>query len=156
MSLFQRLVAAVLLTAGLASAQAAKEAAALKIDVPVKIDGVLDEAPWSQAPVLSDFLQFQPDRGAPASVGTTVRVLYDSQAVYFGFENSDPEFGKLAARISKRDADLKEDDAVGVYLDTLADQRSCYVFMTNLLGTQYDGRIADNGQIGRASCRERV
>jgi hypothetical protein len=145
MTFVQRLAAAVLLTAGFASAQAAKEAAALKIDVPVKIDGVLDEAPWSQAPVLSDFLQFQPDRGAPASVRTTVRVLYDGHAVYFGFENSDPETGKLAARISKRDSDLKEDDSVGVYLDTYADQRSCYVFVTNLLGTQYDGRIADNG-----------
>ncbi len=125
--------------------QAAKEGKALKIDVPIKVDGLLDEAPWSQAPVLSDFIQFQPERGAAASVRTTVRVLYDGTAVYFGFENDDPEIDKIAARLTKRDADLKTDDSVAIYLDTLADRRTCYYFMTNLLGTQSDGRISDNG-----------
>jgi len=139
------LVAAVLLTAGFAAGQTAKEAAALKISVPIKIDGVLDEEAWSRATTLTDFVQFQPERGAPASVMTSVRILYDGTAVYFGFENTDPDLKQLAAKISKRDSDLKEDDAVGIYLDTYADRRACYYFMTNLLGTQSDGRITDNG-----------
>lgn len=129
----------------IAAGQTAKHAAALKIDVPIKVDGLLDEAPWSQAPVLSDFIQFQPERGAGASVRTSVRILYDGKAVYFGFENVDPEPDKIAARITKRDAELEEDDAVAVFLDTYADRRACYYFMTNLLGTQSDGRITDNG-----------
>src|SRR5512138_3852473 len=103
---FQRLVAATLVIAGFAAGQTPKQAAALRIDVPIKVDGVLDEAPWSQAPVLSDFVQFQPERGAGALVRTTVRVLYDGRAVYFGFENADPEPDKIAARITKRDAEL--------------------------------------------------
>ena len=131
--------------ASAAAGQAAKEAAALKIDVPVKLDGFLDEAPWSAAPALSDFVQFQPERGSAASVRTSVRILYDGSAVYFGFECADPESDKIAARIAKRDADLAEDDAVAVYIDTYADRRACYYFMTNLLGTQADGRITDNG-----------
>ena len=129
----------------LSAGQAGREATALKVTEPIKIDGALDEAAWDPAPVLTDFIQFQPDRGAPASVRTTVRVLYDDVAVYIGFENSDPEIDRIAARITKRDADLKEDDAVAVYLDTYADRRACYYFMTNLLGTQADGRITDNG-----------
>jgi len=129
----------------LAAGQAAREATALKIGEPIKVDGVLDEAAWNLAPVLTDFIQFQPERGAPASVRTSVRVLYDGMAVYIGFENFDPEIDKLAARISRRDADLKEDDSVAVYLDTYADRRACYYFMTNLLGTQTDGRVTDNG-----------
>lgn len=120
-------------------------ATAAKIDEPILVDGILDEAAWSQAAVLSDFVQFQPERGKPASVRTTVRILYDGAAIYFGFENSDPETDKIAARISKRDSDLKADDAVAVFLDTYADRRTCYYFMTNLLGTQYDARITDNG-----------
>ena len=46
------------LLAGYAAGQAAREARAVKIDEPVKIDGVLDEAAWSRAPILSDFIQF--------------------------------------------------------------------------------------------------
>ena len=133
------------LAAGQAARQVAREASALKIAEPIKVDGVLDEAVWGRAPILTDLVQFQPERGAPASVRTAVRVLYDGMAVYFGFENSDPDLGRLAARITKRDADLKEDDAVAIYLDTYADRRACYYFMTNLLGTQSDGRISDNG-----------
>ncbi len=129
----------------LAAGQPGREATALKISEPIKVDGVLDEAAWDRAPVLTDFIQFQPERGAPASVRTAVRVLYDGTAVYFGFENTDPDLGQIAARITKRDADLKEDDAVAVYIDTYADRRACYYFMTNLLGTQSDGRITDNG-----------
>ncbi len=33
----------------------------------------------------------------------------------------------------------------GFFLDTHGNRRDCYFFWTNLLGTQYDGRIADNG-----------
>jgi len=128
-----------------AAGQTAREATAVKIDEPIRVDGVLDEEAWSRAAVLSDFVQFEPERGAPATVRTAVRILYDGAAVYFGFENTDPEMGKIAARISKRDSDLTEDDAVVVCLDTYGDRRACYFFVTNLLGTQYDGRFTDNG-----------
>ncbi|MCJ7610799.1 MAG: carbohydrate binding family 9 domain-containing protein, partial [Candidatus Aminicenantes bacterium] len=128
-----------------AAGQTAREATAVKINEPIRVDGVLDEPAWGRAEVLSDFVQFEPERGAPATVRTAVRILYDGAAVYFGFENTDPEMGKIAARISKRDSDLTEDDAVTVCLDTYGDRRACYFFVTNLLGTQYDGRFTDNG-----------
>jgi len=139
------LSAVVMLSVSSAAGQAQRTAAAVRAEGPVKIDGILDEAAWAGAAPLADFVQFQPERGAPASVGTSVRILYDDAAVYFGFENADPDLARIAAKISKRDSDLKEDDAIGVYLDTYADRRSCYFFMTNLLGTQYDGRVTDNG-----------
>ncbi len=135
----------VALGSSLAAAQTSGVAKAVKIEGPIQIDGLLNEAAWSRAEVVSDFMQFQPERGASATVRTSVRILYDNSAIYFGFENTDPEMDKIAARISKRDADLSEDDAVAIYLDTFADRRAAYFFMTNLLGTQYDGRIADNG-----------
>ena len=139
------LSACTFLVSSFAAGQTAREATAVKIDEPIRVDGVLDEAAWGRAAVLSDFIQFEPERGAPATVRTSVRILYDGTAVYFGFENADPEIDKIAARISKRDSDLTEDDAVAVCLDTYGDRRACYYFMTNLLGTQYDGRITDNG-----------
>jgi len=122
-----------------------KEAAALKIGEAIAVDGALDEPAWKSAGALSDFIQFQPDRGEPASVRTMVKVLYDSRYIYFGFLCTDPEPAKIVSRVTKRDADLKTDDAVSVCLDTFNDKRTSYILMTNILGTQYDGRIADNG-----------
>ncbi len=123
----------------------AKVAAALKIAEAIAVDGALDEPSWKTAGDISDFVQFQPSRGTPASVRTVVKVLYDSRYIYFGFLCYDPEPAKIVSRVTKRDADLGTDDAVVVGLDTFHDQRTCYVLMTNILGTQYDGRIVDNG-----------
>ncbi len=123
-----------------------KETSARKIDEPLIVDGFLSEPLWEKAPQAGGFIQFQPERGRPASLNTVVKILYDNNFIYFGFLSYDPEPDKTAASITKRDAELKSDDAVLVYLDTFHDRRTCYFFITNLLGTQLDGRITDNGK----------
>jgi hypothetical protein len=122
-----------------------KQAAARKINQAVVVDGRLDETVWAEAPELGGFVQFEPRRGEPASRETFVRILYDERRIYFGFVCRDSEPEKIAARLSKRDSDLGEDDSVSVYLDTFLDRRNCYFFVTNLRGAQSDGRITDNG-----------
>lgn len=128
-----------------------KKAAALRIDEAIKVDGALDEPAWQKAGDLTDFIQFQPNRGEPASVRTVVKVLYDTRCIYIGFLCYDPDPAKIVSRVTKRDADLNTDDDVVVGLDTFDDRRTCYVFMTNILGTQYDGRIVDDGNTSDAT-----
>ena len=123
----------------------AKEASPVRIEEAIAVDGALDEPAWQKAGDLTDFIQFQPNRGEPASVRTVVKVLYDSRYVYFGFLCYDAEPEKIVSRVTKRDADIEADDAVAIGLDTFDDRRTCYVFITNILGTQYDGRIVDDG-----------
>ena len=123
-----------------------KEASALKIDEAIKVDGSLDEPAWEKAREARDFIQFQPDRGKPSSENTIVKILYDEKFIYFGFLCYDSQPEKIAAQITKRDAELHDDDAVIVLLDTFHDRRNCYFFMTNILGTQLDGRIVENGR----------
>ena len=48
--------------------------------------------------------------------------------------------------MTKRDTDIRSDDSVYVLLDTFHDRRTCYYVCTNLLGTQWDGRITENGR----------
>jgi hypothetical protein len=122
-----------------------REAAALQAKEPIILDGILAEAAWERAQSLSDFIQFQPDKGRPAALRTISKVLYDENFIYVGFLCYDPEPERIVARSAKRDSDLKMDDSVAVFLDTFHDKRNCYYFMTNLLGTQFDGRIAENG-----------
>jgi len=127
------------------SQEEAKQTFGLKIDESIKVDGFLNEPVWENAPEISDFIQFEPERGKPASLKTTVKILYDENFIYFGFLCYDPQPERIAARMTKRDAELTDDDAVLVGLDTFYDRRNCYYFITNLLGTQHDGRITENG-----------
>jgi len=122
-----------------------KEAQAVKIGEQITVDGRLEESAWEKAEDLTDFVQFEPQRGKPASQKTIAKILYDKKFLYVGFLCFDSESEKIVARLTKRDSDLKEDDSVGVGLDTFHDKRNCYFFFTNLLGTQHDGRISENG-----------
>jgi hypothetical protein len=118
--------------------QAARSAA------PPRIDGVIADGEWTGASLASSFRQFAPRRGEPSVQPTEVRVVYDSTHLYVAFRVFDVE--EPAAQLTRRDADLFEDDAVIVLLDTYHDRQSGYYFITNLLGTQSDGRVANDGR----------
>ena len=47
-----------------------------------RIDGVLDDAVWAKAPVISDFVQKVPNEGTTPSEVTEVRIVYDDDALY--------------------------------------------------------------------------
>lgn len=122
-----------------------KRARVLRTGEKITVDGRLDEPAWGKGEPISNFIQFQPEKGKPASFPSSVKVLFDDNYVYFGFSCEDKEPGKVIARLTKRDADLWEDDSVIVFLDTFLDKRNCYYFSTNVLGTQSDGRVVENG-----------
>jgi len=126
--------------------QEIKAIASLKIEEPIKVDGLVSEAVWEKAAEAADFIQFEPERGKKASQKTIVKILYDRNFIYFGFLCHDTQPEKIVASITKRDSDVDEDDSVYVLVDTFHDRRSCYYFATNLLGTQLDGRITENGR----------
>jgi hypothetical protein len=126
--------------------QETKETNALKIKEPIKVDGLLDEPAWQKAPQATDFIQFEPERGKLASLTTTVKILYDEKFIYFGFLCYDTQPERIVASVTKRDSDINEDDSVYILVDTFHDLRSCYYFATNVLGTQLDGRVTENGR----------
>lgn len=133
-----------LLAALLTQAQQIPVAPAVRAEATIVVDGERTEADWALAPVLSDFVQFEPLRGEAGSQPTEVRVLYDSTAVYLWFGVVDPS--GVTAELTRRDANLLTDDAVIVLLDTYNDRQSGYVFAVNPLGTLMDGRIANDGR----------
>ena len=135
----------------LASQWKSKELLGVKIDSPIKVDGVLDEPIWESAPEASDFIQLQPEKGNPASERTVAKVLFDDKYVYFGFWCYDSEPEKIVGRMTKRDTDIRSDDSVYILIDTFYDRRTCYYVSTNLLGTQWDGRITENGRTFNAT-----
>jgi len=126
---------------------AAAEIGAARAPGKIVVDGILAKDEWSGGSLASDFVQFEPFRGEPAVEKTETYVLYDDELVYFGFVCHDSDPSRIAAQLTRRDSDLSMDDSVMVVLDTFHDGRSAYFFATNLLGTQQDGRVADNGRV---------
>ena len=108
---------------------------------------MIDEDEWVGAARAGEFLQYEPRSGEPARERTEVFILYDDTYVYFGFRCFDSQPSRITAQLNRRDSDLFEDDAVIVVVDTFHDSRTAYYFGTNLLGTQSDGRVADNGRV---------
>lgn len=137
-------VLAVSLQGGGTPGDSAAVVAAARFATAPRIDGVVDSAEWSSASRIASFMQYAPRRGEPASQPTTVLVAYDSTHLYVAFRVYDTE--SPTSQLTRRDADLFSDDAVALVLDSHHDRRSGYYFITNALGTQADGRIADDGR----------
>ena len=109
---------------------------AVRIDTTIQLDGRLDEAVWSSAPVTSILRQIDPLEGEPASQRTEVRVLYDDEALYIGARLYDT--GPITARLGRRDMRLGDSDWFGVMLDSYHDHRTAFGFDVNPAGVQRD------------------
>ena len=105
----------------------------------IRIDGVLDDAAWESAPVLTGFTQFDPVEGVPATQRTEARVLLTDDAVYFSVKAYDDVDGGVRATLGDRDSFARSDDYVRFIVDTFNDRRRGYVIMVNPLGVQQDG-----------------
>jgi hypothetical protein len=74
---------------------------AARLQGAITLDGRLDEAAWQQAVPATGFRQIQPEEGAPASLRTEVRILFDDRALYIGARMSQP--GGVIAPLARRD-----------------------------------------------------
>jgi len=122
-------------------------ARAARTSEPIVLDGQLTENSWSEAQPISEFLQQDPQEGAPASERTEVRILFDNQRIYFGVECTDFNPGGIRATELRRDNNFDNDDIFEIILDTFLDRRNGYLFRINPLGTQYDETVTNEGQI---------
>ncbi len=133
--------------------QAVAEAETVLSAVPVseapRLDGVLDEPLWKDAPRFDKFLQQVPDEGKPATERTEVRIVYTRDNLYFGVTvfYSDPQ--KIIADELRRDSPGRmhvRDDTFSIILDTFHDHRNGYLFTFNALGARDDWACTDEGR----------
>ena len=109
------------------------------------IDGLLDDPCWSAADWQGEFIQHKPSPGELARAATRVAVACDQHNLYVAFRCFNPTGPSANSRITRRDGNMDQDNAVTLYLDTFHTRRDCYYFSTNSLGTQVDGRIGEDG-----------
>ncbi|MCY3933086.1 MAG: DUF5916 domain-containing protein [Acidobacteria bacterium] len=120
---------------------------ALRIEAPIRLDGVLDEAAWEQAPVGSSFTAREPEDDRPAAQQTEFSVVYTENVLYFGIRAFDSQPEAIVAKELQRDSDHgRNDDSLAIVLDTFHDQRNSVTFEVNPLGARTDSLVTDEGK----------
>ncbi|MFQ6041683.1 MAG: DUF5916 domain-containing protein, partial [Candidatus Poribacteria bacterium] len=120
---------------------------AVRVNHPPKIDGVLDDAVWQEAPIATGFTQRDPNEGEPATEKTTFQVAYDDEALYVGVVCYDNEPGRIVSRLARRDHFIdREVDRITVLLDPYHDHQTGYYFMVYASGTMVDAAIYDDSR----------
>ena len=130
-------------------------AVAIRSQEPPLLDGLLNDEVWSAAVPVRDFLQRDPQEGAPSSEETEVRILFDARNIYFGVSCFDSNPDGIRATELRRDDEFDNDDSFELILDTFHDHRSSYLFRINPLGTQYDATVTGEGQTINANWDEK-
>ena len=109
---------------------------------PPTVDGLLDDAVWSGAARITEFVQREPVDGAPATEDTDVYLAYDDTNLYLAFHARYEEPGIMRANRVDRDRAGFSDDTISVYFDTFLDQQRAYVFQVNGYGVQGDSIVS--------------
>ncbi|HEU5163019.1 MAG TPA: DUF5916 domain-containing protein [Thermoanaerobaculia bacterium] len=133
--LFFLLVPAAVIAAPADEPRPQRDVHAVRAAKPPVIDGLLDDDAWATAPSVGDFIQRDPAEGRPATQRTTVRVVYDEDAIYVGARMDDD--AAVTSRLARRDS-TPESDWFRVYLDTQFDRRSGAAFGVNPANVQVD------------------
>ncbi|MBI4459887.1 MAG: carbohydrate binding family 9 domain-containing protein [Acidobacteria bacterium] len=127
----------------------------MRSELPVILDGNMDEPAWREAPVFLGFIQKDPLEGQPSTERTEFRVLYTATTLYIGVICYDTNPAGILASERRRDNTLDNDDSVTLVLDTFHDHRNGFLFRTNPLGAQYDALITDEGKEVNANWDEK-
>ncbi len=117
---------------------------AARTDIAPVLDGFVTESQWRVAPPVLDFSQFDPLEGAPPTELTSVRILYDDNAIYVGVICYDADPRGIVRQLTRRDRST-EADRFTVQIDSYNDHQTAFVFSVNVSGVQSDGVLSQDG-----------
>ncbi len=123
-----------------------KNVVATRTSVPPRNDGILDEPAWRTAVPAEGFLQFDPVEGAQPTEQTSVKVLYDDNALYVGVDCRDADPGGIISQLTRRDRSTQS-DRISVIIDSYHDHSTAFLFSGSVSGVQSDGLLSQDGLV---------
>ena len=121
---------------------------AIKLLAPLDVDGTLDESVYTDNPPFGDLIQVVPATGQPATEKTDLWLMFDDTNIYVGarvHDSAPPE--QWVANEYRRDTNqLRQNDHIGIGIDTFYDRRSGFMFYATPLASFSDYSIIDEGQ----------
>ncbi len=113
--------------------------AAPKLD---DFNGMIPTTPLARSMVKIDrFITREPVFGKVPTQATEVYLGFTDQNLYLMFVAHDTDPRHLRSHMSRRE-DVDDDDQIGFFLDTFADQQNAYLFYLNPKGIQQDGTVS--------------
>ncbi len=122
-----------------------KQLPAKRITSTIKIDGVLDDAAWKDAPVADKFTELRPTPFKLESDdnATQIYLVYDNAGIYVSGYLHEKNKDSIAAELSGRDG-FGNNDFVGVVFDTYNDKLNGFEYFVTPLGEQWDAKVSPN------------
>ncbi len=109
----------------------------------ITVDGRLNENIWDEVPRQGEFLQRNPEDGAPASQETEFSVAYDDEYLYVGVHAFDDNPSEIISILTRRD-ESSPSDWVYISIDSYYDRRTAFEFGLNAAGVKQDLRRYDD------------
>lgn len=117
---------------------------AVRLSVPLKIDGRLEEGDYATVLPISDFIQQEPHEGEPATEKTEVWIFFDDKNVYVSARCWDSHPERAVATDMRRDGrNIVQNENFSVIFDTFYDKRNGLLFEANSIGGIYDAMTTD-------------
>ena len=109
------------------------------------IDGRLDEEVYGRVEPIGDFVQFEPNNGAPATEQTDVWVLFDDENFYVAgraYDSAPPE--RWVLNEMRRDIpNVSNNESIAFSIDTFNDRRNGFLFELNAIGGFLDAQVTN-------------
>jgi hypothetical protein len=107
----------------------------------IEIDGLLDDAPWQNAPFSADFIRRRYGvRQMPPGIRTRMKMLHDSHNLYIAIQCFDSD---IWSTFTDRDDPVVFEEAAVVYVDPLGNGRDYYGIAVNPLNALLDLKRPD-------------
>jgi hypothetical protein len=110
----------------------------MRTPAPIVVDGKLNDAAWAKTPVIGPLVNNRD--GAPSTLQSEAKVLYDDKFIYFASRFVDDN---IWATFKKRDEHLWTEEVVEVFIQADPAKKNYIELEVNPLGTMIDIYLLD-------------
>ena len=123
-----------------------KELPAKRTTQAVKIDGLITDAAWKDAALMTDLVEFRPKMGAVEAhnVRTEAYLMYNDEGIFFGGYCHENTKDSIARELSGRDG-FGTNDYIGIIFDTYFDKLNGFEYFVTPLNEQWDAKMSPGG-----------
>lgn len=113
----------------------------------IKIDGLLDEEAWKDAPIADKFVAIRPVPFLEESQdnASEVHFLYNDEGIYVGGYFHEKYKDSIASELIGRDG-FGNNDFAGIIFDTYYDKLNGFEYFITPLGEQMDAKVSPNNE----------
>ena len=123
---------------------------AVRVPDGLELDGVLNEEIYSTVLPITDFVQMEPNPGAPSTEKTEVWIAYDDENVYVSVRcwDSTPESNWIVNEMRRDNINIVRNENLAWFFDTFHDKRNAFLFEVTPIEGIWDGQITNEWSTG--------